>query len=61
MSNLDRYQYGYDQNSNRLYKANVVGTPVVTGGLDEYYSYDNLNRLTMMEIQRWHVGCRASR
>ena len=48
MADLDRYQYGYDQNSNRLWKANVVGTPVVSGGLDEYYSYDNLNRLTEM-------------
>jgi len=48
MADLDRYQYGYDQNSNRLWKANVVGTPVVSGGLDEYYSYDNLNRLTAM-------------
>jgi hypothetical protein len=25
MPDLDRYQYGYDQNSNRLWKANVVG------------------------------------
>jgi RHS repeat-associated protein len=48
-TDIDRYQYGYDQNSNRTYKANVVGTPVVTGGLDEYYSYDNLNRLTEMQ------------
>jgi RHS repeat-associated protein len=48
-TDIDRYQYGYDQNSNRTYKGNVVGTPVVTGGLDEYYSYDNLNRLTEMQ------------
>jgi len=27
---IDRYQYGYDRNSNRQYKANVVGTAVVT-------------------------------
>ena len=33
MSDLDRYQYGYDQNSNRLWKANVVGTAAVTAGL----------------------------
>jgi hypothetical protein len=26
-ADIDRYQYGYDPNSNRLYKANVVGTP----------------------------------
>jgi RHS repeat-associated protein len=48
-SDIDRYQYGYDQNSNRLYKANVVGTPIVTGGLDEFYTYDHLNRLTQMQ------------
>lgn len=48
-ADIDRYQYGYDQDSNRLYKANVVGTPVVSGGLDEYYTYDHLNRLTDMQ------------
>jgi RHS repeat-associated protein len=48
-TDIDRYQYGYDQNSNRLYKANVVGTPIVTGGLDEFYAYDHLNRLTDMQ------------
>jgi RHS repeat-associated protein len=47
-TDIDRYQYGYDQNSNRLYKANVVGTAAV-GGLDEAYAYDNLNRLTQMQ------------
>jgi len=46
---IDRYQYGYDQDSNRLYKANIVGTPIVTGGLDEFYTYDHLNRLTDMQ------------
>jgi len=49
MSDLDRYQYGYDQNSNRLWKANVVGTAAVTAGLDEFYTYDSLNRLTAMQ------------
>ena len=29
-TDIDRYQYGYDQNSNRLYKANVVGTAAVS-------------------------------
>jgi RHS repeat-associated protein len=48
-ADIDRYQYGYDLNSNRLYKANVVGTPIVTGGLDEFYTYDHLNRLTDMQ------------
>ena len=48
-ADIDRYQYGYDRDSNRQYKANVVGTPVVSGGLDEYYVYDRLNRLTQMQ------------
>jgi RHS repeat-associated protein len=48
-ADIDRYQYGYDQNSNRLYKANVVGTAAVSSGLDEYYTYDPLNRLTEMQ------------
>jgi RHS repeat-associated protein len=48
MSDLDRYQYNYDFNSNRLSKANVVSA---TSGvyLDETYSYDPLNRLTLMQ------------
>jgi RHS repeat-associated protein len=45
---IDRYQYGYDQNSNRLWKANVVGTAAI-GNLDEGYTYDTLNRLTQMQ------------
>jgi RHS repeat-associated protein len=48
-TDIDRYKYGYDFNANRQYKANVVGTPIVTGGLDEYYTNDNLNRLTDMQ------------
>jgi RHS repeat-associated protein len=47
-TDIDRYQYGYDQNSNRLWKANVVGTAAV-GNLDEGYTYDTLNRLTDMK------------
>ena len=45
---IDRYQYGYDSNSNRIWKRNVVGTANVTAGLDELYQYDNINRLTVM-------------
>jgi RHS repeat-associated protein len=48
-TDIDRYKYGYDFNSNRIWKQNVVGTPVVSGGLDEYYTMDNLNRLTDMQ------------
>ena len=48
-ADIDRYQYGYDRDSNRMWKANVVGTPIVTGGLDEYYTYDRVNRLNQMQ------------
>jgi RHS repeat-associated protein len=48
-TDIDRFQYGFDQDSNRLYKANLVGTPVVSGGLDEFHSYDHLSRLTQMQ------------
>jgi YD repeat-containing protein len=53
MSDLDRYQYGYDQNSNRLWKGNVVAHAAGVY-LDEAYSYDNLNRLTV--IQRGNLS-----
>jgi RHS repeat-associated protein len=43
-ADLDRYKYGYDRNSNRVWKQNTVGT-----ALDEFYTYDNLNRLTEMQ------------
>ena len=43
-ADVDRYQYGYDQNSNRIWKANTVTT-----GLDELYVYDPLNRLVTMQ------------
>jgi hypothetical protein len=45
MSDLDRYKYGYDQNSNRQWKQNVVATSAGKA-LDEYYTYDALNRMT---------------
>jgi len=41
---IDRYKYGYDQDSNRLWKQNTVGS-----GFDESYTYDALNRLTQMQ------------
>jgi hypothetical protein len=41
---LDEYAYGYDLDSNRTWKQNTVGT-----AKDEYYTYDNLNRLTDMQ------------
>jgi len=39
---LDRYQYGYDYNSNRTYRKNVLSTTVAK---DWAYTYDGLNRL----------------
>ncbi len=48
MSDLDRYKYVYDFNSNRLNKANVVSASAGVY-LDEAYSYDPLNRLTQMQ------------
>jgi RHS repeat-associated protein len=43
-TDIDRYQYGYDLDSNALWRGNVVGS-----GLDEIYVYDDLNRLTQMQ------------
>ena len=40
-TDLDRYKYGYDENSNRLYRENTQTT-----GKDELYNYDGLNRLS---------------
>jgi len=57
---IDYYQYGYDRNSNRQYRANKVGTTPVgvtpVRELDEYYTYDNLNRLTVMQRGRLTGG-----
>jgi hypothetical protein len=57
---IDYYQYGYDRNSNRQYRANKVGTTPVgvtpERKLDEYYTYDNLNRLTVMQRGRLTGG-----
>jgi RHS repeat-associated protein len=46
---IDRYKYGHDLNSNRIWKANLVGTAAVTAGLDEFYLLDPLRRLTDMQ------------
>ncbi|WP_428940632.1 RHS repeat-associated core domain-containing protein [Fontivita pretiosa] len=40
----ERFGHGYDRNSNRVYRDHTV-----TSGKDEYYAYDNLNRLTSMD------------
>jgi YD repeat-containing protein len=45
---IDRYKYGYDQDSNRQWKQNAVSS-AASVPLDEYYTYDNLDRLTEMQ------------
>jgi RHS repeat-associated protein len=40
----DRYRYGYDLAGNRLWRANALTT-----GLDEHYTYDGVNRLTIAQ------------
>ena len=41
-ADIDRYQYTYDQDSNRLIRTNTLNT-----ALNETYTYDMLNRLTL--------------
>ena len=43
--NRDRYQYGYDYSSNRLWRENSL-THGTAKEFDEYYTYDGLDRLT---------------
>ena len=40
----DRFTYGYDRASSRLYRENTVAS-----GKDEYYAYDDVNRLTVFD------------
>ncbi len=47
-ADIDRYQYGYDRDSNRVWKKNVVAD-AASVPLDEYYTYDALNRLATMQ------------
>jgi hypothetical protein len=42
---IDRYQYGYDCDSNRLWRENVLTHSSTTNRFDEFYTYDGLNRL----------------
>ncbi len=41
---VDRYQYGYNQDGDVLYKQNLVNT-----AMSEVYTYDNLNQLTSFQ------------
>ena len=40
----DRFTYGYDRASSRLYRENTVAS-----GKDEYYTYDDVNRLATFD------------
>ena len=40
----DRFTYGYDRASSRLYRENTVAS-----GKDEHYAYDDVNRLTVFD------------
>src|SRR5690606_7908535 len=41
-TDVDRFQYGYDRNGNRLYEENLLDS----SKSELYGPYDNLNRLT---------------
>jgi RHS repeat-associated protein len=45
-TDVERIEYGYDANSNRLWRHNTVAP---SGGNDELYGYDNVQRLTQMQ------------
>jgi hypothetical protein len=49
---LDRIQYGFDRNSNRVFRDNLV----VSSGQDVYDSYDNLNQLTVLKRGDLNAG-----
>ena len=42
-TDVDRFEYGYDRASSRIWRSNPLTT-----GHDEFYSYDDLHRLTSM-------------
>ena len=43
-ANRDQFTYGYDRASNRLYREHTGAS-----GLDEFYTYDDMNRLATAE------------
>ncbi len=47
----DRYTYGYDRASNRLYRENATAS-----GKDEFYTYDRVNRLVNSDRGDLNVG-----
>src|SRR5256886_869152 len=49
---LERIQYGFDRASNRTFRDNLVAS----SSQDEYYTYDGLNRLTILQRGDLNVG-----
>jgi len=52
---LERIQYGFDQVSNRLYRANLVAEGL-SAAQDEYYTYDNLSELLTAQRGTLNAG-----
>ncbi|MFM8932696.1 MAG: RHS repeat domain-containing protein, partial [Gemmataceae bacterium] len=50
-TDLDRYQYGYDRDGNRLYKDNRV-----LSSLSEVYTYDSLNQIASYKLGTLNTG-----
>ena len=50
-TDVDRYQYAYDRDGNRLYKDNKVLT-----SLSEVYTYDSLNQLASYKLGTLNSG-----
>jgi YD repeat-containing protein len=51
-AHLERVQYGFDRASNRQWRDNLVAS----GGQDEYYSYDGLYQLTLLQRGDLNAG-----
>ncbi len=50
-ANRDKFTYGYDRASNRLYRENTLSS-----GRDEFYSYDDANRLATFDRGNLNAG-----
>ena len=50
-TDVDRYQYGYDRDGNRLYKDNKV-----LSSLSEVYTYDSLNQIASYKLGTLNSG-----
>ena len=50
-SDRDRYRYGYDRASNRVYRENTIAS-----GKDEFYAYDGVHRLKIFDRGDLNAG-----